>query len=115
MSEDGEYSCCGPTGCGSVARASPACPLSGMYGKRPPQSPPMTAKFWGNPYDTRDGKRFIVDCIVRPSREYMRAHELAACAESLINLYVWACTPSRFIHMRLAFVPHSQSFSGAPA
>jgi Tol biopolymer transport system component len=36
-----------------------------------PQSPPMTAQFWGNPYDTRDGKRFIVNCLVRPSREYV--------------------------------------------
>jgi len=36
-----------------------------------PQAAPMTANFWGNPYDTRDGKRFIVDCIVRPSREYV--------------------------------------------
>jgi Tol biopolymer transport system component len=35
-----------------------------------PQSLPMSAQFWGNPYDTRDGKRFIVDCAVRPSREY---------------------------------------------
>jgi eukaryotic-like serine/threonine-protein kinase len=41
------------------------CPGSG------PQSPPMTAQFWGNPYDTRDGKRFIVNCSVRPSREYV--------------------------------------------
>ena len=27
-----------------------------------PQAQPMTANFWGNPYDTRDGKQFIVDC-----------------------------------------------------
>ena len=36
-----------------------------------PQALPMTANFWGNPYDTRDGKKFIVDCTVRPSREYV--------------------------------------------
>jgi len=36
-----------------------------------PQTPPMTAQFWGNPYDTRDGKRFIVNCSMRPSREYV--------------------------------------------
>ncbi len=27
-----------------------------------PQSPPMAAQFWANPYDTLDGKRFIVNC-----------------------------------------------------
>jgi hypothetical protein len=31
----------------------------------------MTAQFWGNPYDTLDGKRFIVNCGLRPSREYV--------------------------------------------
>jgi hypothetical protein len=31
----------------------------------------MSGNFWGNPYDTRDGKRFIVDCTARPSREYV--------------------------------------------
>jgi eukaryotic-like serine/threonine-protein kinase len=36
-----------------------------------PQAPPMAAQFWGNPYDTRDGRRFIVDCTVQPSREYV--------------------------------------------
>jgi serine/threonine protein kinase/Tol biopolymer transport system component len=36
-----------------------------------PQAPPMSANFWGNPYDTSDGNRFIVDCIVRPSREFV--------------------------------------------
>jgi serine/threonine protein kinase len=36
-----------------------------------PQSPPMSAQFWGNPYDTRDGKRFIVNCLVRPPRDYV--------------------------------------------
>ena len=36
-----------------------------------PQAPPMSGNFWGNPYDTRDGKRFIVDCTARPSREYV--------------------------------------------
>jgi hypothetical protein len=36
-----------------------------------PQSPPMSGQFWGNPYDTRDGKRFIVNCSLRPSREYV--------------------------------------------
>ena len=36
-----------------------------------PQSPPMAAQFWGNPFDTLDGKRFIVNCSLRPSREYV--------------------------------------------
>jgi eukaryotic-like serine/threonine-protein kinase len=36
-----------------------------------PQSPPMTAQMWGNPFDTLDGKRFIVNCSLRPSREYV--------------------------------------------
>jgi serine/threonine protein kinase len=36
-----------------------------------PQSPPMSAAFWGNPYDTLDGKRFIVDCTLRPPREFV--------------------------------------------
>ena len=36
-----------------------------------PQAPPMTAQFWGNPYDTRDGNRFIVDCTARPSRDFV--------------------------------------------
>ena len=36
-----------------------------------PQALPMAAQFWGNPYDTRDGQRFIVDCTARPSREYV--------------------------------------------
>jgi hypothetical protein len=31
----------------------------------------MSAQFWGNPYDTRDGKRFIVNCLVRPPRDYV--------------------------------------------
>jgi hypothetical protein len=31
----------------------------------------MTAQFWGNPFDTLDGKRFIVNCSLRPSREYV--------------------------------------------
>ena len=38
-----------------------------------PQSPPMAAQFWGNPFDTRDGNRFIVNCALPPSREYRRA------------------------------------------
>ena len=42
-----------------------ACPESA------PQSPPMAAQYWGNPYDTRDGKRFIVNCSLRPLREYV--------------------------------------------
>ena len=36
-----------------------------------PQSPPMTAQVWGTPYDTLDGKRFIVNCFLRPSREFV--------------------------------------------
>jgi serine/threonine protein kinase len=36
-----------------------------------PQAPPMTAQFWGNPFDTRDGSRFLVDCGLRPSREFV--------------------------------------------
>jgi hypothetical protein len=31
----------------------------------------MTGQFWGNGYDTRDGKRFIVNCALRPLREYV--------------------------------------------
>jgi hypothetical protein len=31
----------------------------------------MTAQFWGIPFDTRDGQRFIVNCFTRPSREYV--------------------------------------------
>jgi serine/threonine protein kinase len=53
---------------GPVPRAQPLfrpCPGSG------PQPAPMTAQFWGNPYDTRDGKRFIVNCGARPAREYV--------------------------------------------
>jgi Tol biopolymer transport system component len=42
-----------------------ACPASA------PLSPPMTGQFWGNGYDTRDGKRFIVNCALRPLREYV--------------------------------------------
>jgi Tol biopolymer transport system component len=42
-----------------------ACPESA------PLSPPMTAQFWGNPFDTRDGNRFIVNCTLPPSREYI--------------------------------------------
>ena len=34
------------------------------------QSPPMNGQFWGHPYDTLDGKRFIVNCFLRPSREF---------------------------------------------
>ena len=52
------------------ACASPACPVSSMSGKRP-AGPAYDGKFLGNPYDTRDGKQFIVDCTVRPSREYV--------------------------------------------
>jgi eukaryotic-like serine/threonine-protein kinase len=36
-----------------------------------PQSQPMTAQFWSNPFDTLDGRRFIVSCAMRPSREYV--------------------------------------------
>jgi serine/threonine-protein kinase len=36
-----------------------------------PQSPPMSGQFWGNPYDTLDGNRFIVNCSIPPSREYV--------------------------------------------
>jgi Tol biopolymer transport system component len=36
-----------------------------------PQSAPMLGQFWGNPFDTLDGKRFIVNCQLRPSREYV--------------------------------------------
>jgi eukaryotic-like serine/threonine-protein kinase len=36
-----------------------------------PQSPPMSAQFWGNPFDTLDGKRFLVNCGLRPAREYV--------------------------------------------
>jgi eukaryotic-like serine/threonine-protein kinase len=42
-----------------------ACPESS------PESPPMTAQFWGNPFDTRDGNRFIVNCALPPSRDYV--------------------------------------------
>ena len=35
-----------------------------------PQSPPMSGEFWGNPFDTLDGKRFIVNCTLRPALEY---------------------------------------------
>jgi hypothetical protein len=31
----------------------------------------MAAQYWGNPYDTRNGGRFIVNCNLRPSREYV--------------------------------------------
>jgi hypothetical protein len=31
----------------------------------------MSGLFWGNPYDTGDGKRFIVNCSIPPSREYV--------------------------------------------
>ena len=31
----------------------------------------MTAQVWGHPYDTLDGKRFIVNCGLRPSREFV--------------------------------------------
>jgi len=41
------------------------CPGSG------PQTQPMTAQFWSNPFDTLDGRRFIVSCAMRPSREYV--------------------------------------------
>jgi Tol biopolymer transport system component len=71
MSEDASIYAL-PTGSlrigGPVARTQRLfrpCPGSG------PQSAPMTAQFWGNPYDTRDGKRFIVNCAVRRSREYV--------------------------------------------
>jgi eukaryotic-like serine/threonine-protein kinase len=53
---------------GAVARPQAlfrSCPESG------PESSPMTAQFWGNPYDTRDGKRFIVNCTLPPAREYV--------------------------------------------
>jgi Tol biopolymer transport system component len=42
-----------------------ACPQS------TPESLPMAAQFWGNPFDTRDGARFIVNCALPPSREYI--------------------------------------------
>ncbi len=35
------------------------------------QSPPMNGQFWGHPYDTLDGKRFIVNCFLRPARDYV--------------------------------------------
>ena len=38
----------------------------------------MTGQFWGNPYDTLDGKRFIVNCFLRPVARVRRPHELAA-------------------------------------
>jgi Tol biopolymer transport system component len=36
-----------------------------------PFSVPMTAQFWGTPFDTLDGRRFLVNCSVQPSREYV--------------------------------------------
>jgi Tol biopolymer transport system component len=36
-----------------------------------PFSPPMTAQFWGTAFDTLDGKRFLVNCSLRASREYV--------------------------------------------
>jgi Tol biopolymer transport system component len=36
-----------------------------------PQSQPMTAQFWATPYDTLDGKRFLVSCSMRPSGAYV--------------------------------------------
>jgi eukaryotic-like serine/threonine-protein kinase len=53
---------------GSVPRPQTlfrACPGSAR------QSPPMAAHYLGNPYDTRDGGRFIVNCNLRLSREYV--------------------------------------------
>ena len=53
---------------GAVPRPEPlfrACPASG------PQSSPMTGQMWGTPYDTLDGRRFIVNCALRASREYV--------------------------------------------
>ena len=41
-----------------------SCPGSG------PQSPPMAGQMWGHPFDTLDGKRFVVNCGLRPSREF---------------------------------------------
>ena len=35
-----------------------------------PQSEPLRGQFWGAPFDTLDGKRFIVTCALRPSREF---------------------------------------------
>jgi hypothetical protein len=31
----------------------------------------MTAQFWSNPFDTPDGTRFIVNCYLQPSSEYV--------------------------------------------
>jgi Tol biopolymer transport system component len=71
MSEDATVHAVSTTGLrinGPVSRPRPLfrpCPGSA------PQSPPMSGQFWGNPFDTKDGKRFIVNCTPRPSREYV--------------------------------------------
>ena len=36
-----------------------------------PQALPMTGQMWGTSFDTLDGKRFLVDCSLRPSREFV--------------------------------------------
>ena len=65
----------------------------------------MTAQFWGNPFDTLDGKRFIVDCSLRPSREFVVLMNWPLAQNRLESLRLSLARGAASIRMRPAFVP----------
>ena len=71
MSEDGTINAV-PTG--TLRTDGPVPRSQALFRVCPSSSPgltPLTGRYWGHPFDTLDGKRFLVNCTLRAAQQFV--------------------------------------------